>query len=441
MAARALPASRRRARLAGSKVVSAFSTHQPTPGPPRPASLPPRLTRSVEDRVVAGVAAGLAERFGIDVVAVRVAFVVLALAGGSGVVLYLLAWLMVPRRDASASIAAAAVRRPADAGHLVALGLLVAGGLLLVRELGLWFADALVWPVALAAAGLALLWREQQQDLAASGRGGAPGPPRPLALAGRQAGLRVAVGVLLVAGGIGAFLAANLDLAAATEVVLAAGVAAAGMALIFGPWAMRLARQLGEERRERIRTEERAELAAHVHDSVLQTLALIQRTDDPATAARLARRQERELRSWLYGERAGAATAGGTERLRALLEAAAAEVEDDYGVTVEVVVVGDRPGDEAAHALVLAAREAMVNAAKFSGEPSIALFAEVEHDAVSVFVRDRGVGFDPAVVPAGRRGLADSVEGRMARLGGRAVVRSAPGEGTEIELWLPGGGA
>jgi len=214
------------------------------------------------------------------------------------------------------------------------------------------------------------------------------------------------------------------------------------------PWWVRLVRDLGEERRERIREAERAEIAAHLHDSVLQTLALIQRqSDSPREVARLARGQERELRSWLYG-------AGGYRRvgspddpplgagLTDALAAAAGEVEDTYALTVRPVVVGgDLPLDDRLRALVLAAREAMVNAAKHAGVDEVSMYAEVESDEVNVFVRDRGAGFDPDAVPDDRHGLADSVRGRMTRHGGAVRVRSRPGEGTEVHLCMPVGGA
>jgi signal transduction histidine kinase len=188
-------------------------------------------------------------------------------------------------------------------------------------------------------------------------------------------------------------------------------------------------RGLAAERAERVRSQERAELAAHLHDSVLQTLALMQkRADDPREVAALARRQERELRAWLNGRRPDEAS------LAAALEAAAQEVEDDHGVPIDVVTVGDVPLGERSAALVAAAREALVNASKFAGPEPISLYAEVEGDRIEAFVRDRGPGFDPAAVPEDRRGVRESIVGRMERHGGRATVHAAPGQGTEVEL-------
>ena len=113
------------------------------------------------------------------------------------------------------------------------------------------------------------------------------------------------------------------------------------------------------------------------------------------------------------------------------------DVETRYGVPVEAVTVGDCALDENLDALLAAAREATVNAAKWSGASVISLFAEVEPDSVSVVVRDRGKGFDPSAVPEDRKGLAESVHGRMARRGGTAVVVSDLGEGTKVTLKMP----
>jgi signal transduction histidine kinase len=218
---------------------------------------------------------------------------------------------------------------------------------------------------------------------------------------------------------------------AALNGLLAVLVAVVGLGLITGPWWWRLARDLGDERRARVRAQERAELAAHLHDSVLQTLALIQsRAAQPREVQRLARAQERELRGWLFGrpEANGDRTFGGA------VEAAAAEVEDMHATSIDVVVVGDAALDERLAAVVAAAREAMVNAAKFAGVDQVQVFVEVEGDRATVFVRDRGVGFDPGAVDPDRRGVSESIVGRMARHGGTAAVRSSPGQGTEVEL-------
>jgi signal transduction histidine kinase len=214
-------------------------------------------------------------------------------------------------------------------------------------------------------------------------------------------------------------------------VALAAIVVAVALAVIFAPWIIRLARSLTQERSERIRSQERAEVAAHLHDSVLQTLALVQkRADDPRAVAQLARRQERELRSWLFDR-----TQGEEGNLRAALEHAAAEVEEQHGANVDVVAVGDRPLDDRTSALVAAAREAMVNAARHGGG-TVSVYAEADDGRAQVFVRDRGAGFDPATVPPDRKGIQESIVGRMERHGGHATIHAQPGQGTEVELTL-----
>jgi signal transduction histidine kinase len=381
--------------------------------------------------MVAGVAAGLARRLGIDPVIVRVAFAAAAVAGGAGLVAYLLAWALMPADGGvQAPLERIAARR--DAWLVVAgIACLALSALLLLRRWGLWFDDRFVWPLILAAAGGVLIWR---QSTAPAEEGAAPRAPRaPPARALRlpaDALGRAAVGAALVVGGGLVFLWLNHALEPARDVLLAVVVVVVALTLILAPWWLRLVRGLTAERSERIRSQERAEVAAHLHDSVLQTLALMQkRAGDPREVAALARRQERELRAWLNGRRAA-----GEDTVASSLEAAAAEVEEAHGVRVEVVAVGDAPLDKRAQALVAAAREALVNAAKFAGDGPVALYAEVAPERIEVFVRDRGPGFDPARVPADRRGVRESIVGRMERHGGRAAVHTAPGAGTEVEL-------
>lgn len=380
--------------------------------------------RSGSDRVLAGVAGGLATWLGLPAVVVRVGFVVLAAAGPAGLILYAVAWLVSAEPDEAAE---APARAPLTALQLAGLGTVALGGLLALRELGLWAGDALVWPLALAAAGSAVIWA--RGGVASAG----PTTAVPRLLEGRAAPLRVAVGVALVGLGLAAFIAANDVLMAAGGALMAVVVTVLGVGLIAGPWGVRVARQLAAERRERIRSEERAEMAAHLHDSVLHTLALIQRADDGAEMASLARAQERELRAWLYGGR----DAAGAETLTTLVEDLAGRVERLHRVPVEAVVVGDAPLDERVRALVDAAGEAVVNAARHAGADRVSLYLEAQPDVVAAYVRDEGKGFDPDLVPADRHGIAASIRGRMARHGGSAEVHSAVGEGTEVVLELP----
>jgi signal transduction histidine kinase/phage shock protein PspC (stress-responsive transcriptional regulator) len=404
-----------------------------TQAPQQPARW--AIVRSRRNRVLLGVAGGLGERLGVDPALVRVAFAVLAIAGGSGVVLYLLAWGVSVEPDDQAGAPAARRRGGRQA---LALGLVVLGTLLLLREVGLWFGDKVVWPVALAAAGSAVIWaRSDDRDRARWTRAGAriPGNPVEALFTGRVGFGRIVVGGLLVASGMGLGLAAN-DATATANALLSVAITAAGLGLIFGPWTIRLARQLGEERRGRIRSEARAELAAHLHDSVLHTLALIQRADTSPEVVSLARRQERELRAWLYWP-----PVPPEGRLRPAVEAIATRVEQLHDVPVDVVVVGDAPLDAPARAMVDACQEAALNAARHSGAPLVSVYLEVEPEQLTGFVRDQGKGFDPEQVPPDRRGIADSIKGRMQRHGGSAAITSSPGEGTEVQLRLPRGAA
>ena len=406
-----------------------------------PETQPAPLRRTRSGAVLGGVCAGLGPRLGVDPLVLRVVFLVASLAGGVGVALYAACWVLIPADAAGPArtrgLARAFGRRESwqVAGGIVFLMLSV---LLLFRAWGIWVGDAIVWPLVLASGGGALIWRQSQgaevvdapvREQARPG-GGAARPRRGLRLAHPSLGI-VALGATLVVGAALVFLWLNGALVPDRDVTLAVFVVVVALGLILAPWWLRLVRGLTEERSERIRTQERAEMAAHLHDSVLQTLVLMQkRAGDPREVAALARRQERELRSWLN---AGSRREPGAS-LAAALEAAVAEIEDAHGVPVEVVAVGDRPLDERAEALVAAAREAVLNAVKFAPGAAISVYAEVQGEHVEVFVRDRGPGFDLAAIPADRRGLRESVLGRMERHGGRAAIHTRPGEGTEVEL-------
>jgi signal transduction histidine kinase/phage shock protein PspC (stress-responsive transcriptional regulator) len=380
---------------------------------PRPA-----FERGGDDAIVAGVASGLARHLGIEPVKVRLAFAALTVAGGAGILLYAGFWAVVPR---SADVPRQPLR---DRVQLPAMAALAIGGLLLAQQLGVSPLGAGLWPVLVLGAGIAVVWRQADQASRSRWLG--------LQEDRRARWLRIAGGLLLLLAGMVGFLASNNELRAARDGVVAIAVVVAGLGLVLAPWWWSLAQELTTERRERVRSQERAELAAHLHDSVLQTLALIQRrADSPVDVQRLARGQERELRAWLYARRDELGVEG---TLVGAIDVAAAQVEDLHGVPVEVVTVGDCPLDERIDAVVRAAREAMVNAAKFARVDHIDVFVEVEAEDVAVFVRDKGVGFDQDAVPADRQGIAGSIVGRMGRHGGTAAVRSAPGEGTEVEL-------
>lgn len=398
------------------------------------------LRRRREDRLAGGVAAGLAVRLGVDVTVVRVLLVLAALASGLGAAAYVVGWLLVPATGDDATIASRAVTDRRGIGLAAALGSVLVVVLLMASALGAGWLTKLSWPLVISGAGLVLIWRNADGDEQASLRRLAD-PLRGLGdgTSAPRTGLRAAVAVLLLAGGTAALL---LGHASRTALRPLAGVVLvlAAIVVLLGPWWLRVARDAVIERQGRIRAEERAEMAARVHDSVLQTLALIQRrAEDPQKVVALARAQERELRSWLFEGRIPGSVDEAGATLADAVRSIQQEVETQHGITVEAVTVGDCALDDDLAALLAAVREATVNSAKWSGVGVVSVFAEVEPARVSVFVRDRGRGFDPGAVPADRRGLAESVHARMTRRGGSASVRSAPGAGTEVSLVMPRG--
>jgi len=387
------------------------------------------LFRSRRHRVVAGVAGGLGERLGIDPVLLRIGFALLSLNAGAGAVLYLILWAFVP--DATD----ARPERPPARHRTRGGALMLAGLMLLLRTLGLWVGDVLATSVALGALGVAVIWLRSdanERDRLRGLAGRIPSDPLDALAVGRGGKVRLAIGALFVAAGVATLIWRTNALNAAPGVVFAVAVTIVGLGVFAGPWAWRLARQLADERRERIRQEERAEMAAHLHDSVLQTLALIQRTDQAKEMVALARNQERELRAWLNGT-----LFRGNDTIAGAVEQVAAAVELQFQVPVEVVTVGDAPLDERLSSILDACREATVNAAKHSGAGRVSVYVEVEPASVTAFVRDEGEGFDPDGVASDRRGIAESIRGRMERSGGTAMVHSAPGEGTEVQLSIP----
>lgn len=414
----------------------AETSYAPAPDPDDPPVR--KLYRSADGRLLGGVARGLAGHLGLPVSWVRIVFVALFMADGMGALLYAAFWFFVPlgvggvdhRQPAPADGKRRRLRHRPDKGQVFALIALLIGASIVASRFQLGQADGYLWPVLLIGAGVALVWRQADNSRRAQW----------LEL-GRRKGLlpmlRGAAGVLLVGVGVTGIVVLQGSVRHLGSVLQAALAVLVGIALLAGPYLVRMAQDLSEERLMRIRAQERAEVAAHVHDSVLHTLTLIQRSaDDPREVARLARAQERELRAWLYKpEGRGKEEDEEPATLAEAVRKSAAEVEDDHGVPIEVVVVGDCPLDEPLGAQMQAAREAMVNAAKYGGEGgAVQVFAEVEGRSVFVSVRDRGPGFDLDAVPADRMGVRESIIGRMERHGGTARLRSAPEGGTVVEL-------
>ncbi len=400
----------------------------PAAGAPAPQR--PPFVRSVADGVAGGVCAGLARHLGLPVVVVRVAMVLLTVvAGGSGFVLYAVLWAITPSdqevRLVQTPAAHRAAQRRITVHHWLVIGglLLVIAGLSLGTTFGSWVANVrYLIPVLAIAGGAFVAWYQLDDPVARRG-----GRAR-----SRWAGLvQVLVGLALATGGVVVLVTRGQAPREVWNGALAAIAVLAGATVIAAPFALRLWRRAQREEAERVRVTERADIAAHLHDSVLQTLALIQRrAEDPTTVQRLARRQERELRQWLYG-----APEQESDSLAAALTAEINEVEDEHGVPVELVVTGDAVVDEADVALVRATREAVLNAVRH-GRPPVSVYVEIGPGGTEVFVRDHGPGFDLDGIGEDRMGVRESILGRMTRAGGSARIRRLD-DGTEVALTLP----
>jgi signal transduction histidine kinase len=371
---------------------------------------------------------------------VRIGFVLLSIASGVMVFVYAVAWLMIPMEGEDANIGSRAIndRRGIRTIAAILIPLMIAVQFI-TSSLHVPFIGFVGWPTFLGVGVVILIWRNAN----ASEKAFIDSDVVPLLGADthgrgrRWLIVRVVAGVLIGAAGIVLLVEGHTTVAKLRPVGGAALVIAASV-VIFGPWWLSLVRDLIAERQARALAEERAQMAAHVHDSVLQTLALIQRSsDDPQNVVRLARAQERELRAWLFEGRPPGTIGEDATMLAEGVGVLQRQVEGDHGIAVQVVMVGDCELDDALRALLDAAREATVNAAKWSGADQVSVYAEVETDTVMLYVRDRGRGFDPDAVPDDRQGIAQSICARMQRFGGSAVVRSAPGEGAEVQLSMP----
>jgi signal transduction histidine kinase len=401
------------------------------------------LRRDRTNRLAGGVAAGVAEWRGISVNVVRVVFVLGALVtGGFGVPVYVAAWLLIPAAGEDGSIASRARTDSAGIALAAGLGTLFGFVLFVAGVFNEGWPSGWAWPQVFTVAGLTLIWRNASPDEQATLRRlveplSAAASPQG---ANRRSAIRLGIAAVLIFGGAG-WVASGHKSLALLRPLGGAALVIIGLVLLLAPWWLRIGRDVVQERQAKVRAQERLEIASRIHDSVLQTLALIQRqADDPQKVVWLARMQERELRTWLFEGRSPGSP-GSPDEAGVTLTAGIRQIQEDvesrYGVPVEAVTVGDCELDENLNALLAAAREATVNAAKWSGASVISLFAEVEPGSVSIVVRDRGKGFDPSSVGADRKGLAESVHGRMTRRGGTAVVVSAEGEGTKVSLTMP----
>jgi signal transduction histidine kinase/phage shock protein PspC (stress-responsive transcriptional regulator) len=397
------------------------------------------IQRDSDERLVGGVAAGLATWTGFDVTIVRLAFVVAALASGFGAAAYVVAWLLLPATGQDTTIASKAIGDRRGITLAAGLASLLIVVLLIVSALGVGWVGSLAWPSVVTVAGLVLIVRNAT-----------PGERATIAqvrdsILGLTTGSarsriwwRVAIGMGLLIGGLLLLTVGHPHEVSLIRPLIGVALVVAAIVVALGPWWLRIARDLVLERQARARAEERADMASRVHDSVLQTLALIQlHADEPQQVVRLARAQERELRSWLFDGRAPGSLDADALTVDAAVRAIQQEIELQHGVAIEAVTVGDCALDDNLAALLAAAREATVNAVKWSGAPVVTVFTEVESESVSIFIRDRGRGFDPAAVPADRKGVAESIHARMTRRGGLATVRSIVGEGTEVSLRMP----
>ncbi len=403
------------------------------------------LRRNVADAVLGGVCAGIACRLGIRTTHVRLATALLSLVFGVGLVAYMIGWLAICRDGEGEPIARRleGQRRTAVIVYWLLAAVLVV--LLVISRVGPTIVRPYAWSVLLSLVFLVVIWRgsSAQERLHLEQIAQALPVLGVASVRGwRAIAWRLVPAAILIVVGLQILQQVGGVWGAAVPALVGGAALIIGVLVLLAPWWLQTVRDLSTERRVRVRAEERAALVAHVHDSVLQTLTLIERSaEDPATVRRLARAQERELRTWLFAPDLIGSTARTDETFASQLRAIQHDVERDYGVRVELVVVGDAPLDERISGLLAAAREAALNAAKWSGVEHFSVYGEVEADAISVYVRDSGVGFDPAAVPDDRQGLAASIHARVEQLGGSAVVRSTVGDGTDVALTMSRVGA
>ena len=396
------------------------------------------LRRGRDNCILGGVCGGFATRLGIKERNIRIIFALLTLIFGLGVLLYMTFWLVLTRSGEEHSIIQQIFQNRREAQIVLVAFIATLILVIALQSTGTQVSDGFGWPLLLSAFASFAIWRGASTDErnhltdffnSAPVIGGAFSKSR------KGVVLRVAIGAGLVYFGLDQLNNLGGVWGSAGSALFGTAVLVIGVLVLFAPWWLQNVRELTSERRERVRIEERAAMVAHLHDSVLQTLTLIERAAaNEGDVVRLARNQERELRQWLISPetRTNASTS-----FVGLVGAIEHDVENDYGVRVDLVTVGDCVPDDRVTTLVAAGREAAINAAKWSEAASISIFTEVELNSISIFVRDRGVGFDLDAIPADRQGIAMSIRQRMSQLGGEAFVTTAVGDGTEVQLVMP----
>ena len=396
------------------------------------------LRRGRDNCILGGVCGGFATRLGIKERNIRIIFALLTLIFGLGVLLYMTFWLVLTRSGEEHSIIQQIFQNRREAQIVLVAFIATLILVIALQSTGTQVSDGFGWPLLLSAFASFAIWRGASTDErnhltdffnSAPVIGGAFSKSR------KGVVLRVAIGAGLVYFGLDQLNNLGGVWGSAGSALFGTAVLVIGVLVLFAPWWLQNVRELTSERRERVRIEERAAMVAHLHDSVLQTLTLIERAAaNEGDVVRLARNQERELRQWLFSPetRTNASTS-----FVGLVGAIEHDVENDYGVRVDLVTVGDCVPDDRVTTLVAAGREAAINAAKWSEAASISIFTEVELNSISIFVRDRGVGFDLDAIPADRQGIAMSIRQRVSQLGGEAFVTTAVGDGTEVQLVMP----
>lgn len=406
-------------RAASSRPQLVRLNHNPTPladGQMPPAAL------------MGGVCAGIATHLGVNVWLVRAIFVGLLFLNGVGALAYALAIALIPAGNPASPQLAAPTRLAAQLNQLQSkdgrdqaatifsgVVLLALAAILVAWSRG-WLESNAYLPLLIIGCGAALAWSQAEEVMHT---------PRSMA-----AIARLAAGLALAVLGVLIWLSDHTDMSGMLIGAFAALVMLSVVALVLAPLWLGVIRQLSQTQAAQARASERADIAAHLHDSVLQTLTLLRaQADDPQRVAALALSQERELRAWLYGDNHPT-----NENLRSEVESVSREIEQLYGVPVDSVIVGDTPATAKTRVLTSALREALANAVRH-GKPPISLYVEVSGQEVEAYVRDHGAGFELEAINPDRHGVRDSIIGRMQRHGGSATIRARE-PGTEVCLRL-----